>query len=219
MRTIWKINNCNKLILFFTGWAMDENPTNHLQTADYDICVCFDYAKLETKEILRWQKYDEVILIAWSTGVWAAEQVIGTMNLPINKSIAINGTPITVHDEFGIQRSIFQGTYDNLNENNMQKFQRRMLGSKNALIHFSEFAPKRSIENQKKELEIILNIDFENLNAGSIKWDKAIIGLQDAIFPPQNQKAFWENKTIMIETEIPHFPFLEFTNWESILDL
>ena len=231
MQTVWKVNGNSKLLLFFSGWAMDENPTAHLNHEGFDLCTCFDYTNLETSAIEQWRNYSEIVLVAWSTGVWAAEQVLGKLNLPISQAIAINGTPTTVHDETGIPRAIFQGTYDNLTAQSMQKFLRRMFGSATAYNAFVSSIPQRTLENQKTELASILSVGFETLVTGLIKWDKAIIGTEDAIFPPQNQMRYWFSRrdavhcvsTLqIIKLPIPHFPFLNctdfFLNQNSIKD-
>jgi len=46
MQSVWQLNGSRELILFFTGWAMDEKPTQHLQT-QRDICTCFYYGMEE----------------------------------------------------------------------------------------------------------------------------------------------------------------------------
>ena len=213
MQTVWKVSGHSKLLLFFSGWAMDENPTAHLVSEDTDICTCFDYASLDTTDIHRWKSYSDIVLVAWSTGVWAAEQVVGKLNLPLSKTIAINGTPTTVHEETGISQVIFQGTYDHLTVQTMHKFQRRMVGSVSAYNAFTSIAPKRELKNQKEELASILGVDFEALKTGLINWDKAIVGKSDAIFSPQNQLCYWDNRTEIIEMELPHYPFFYFKSW------
>lgn len=219
MQTHWKITGSRKLILFFSGWAMDENPTLSLEAEHADICTCFDYHDLKTDAFDKWKLYDEIVLIAWSTGVWAADQIVGKMDLCINNAIAINGTPTTVDDLTGIPRPIFEGTYQNLNSQTMAKFQRRMVGSAAAFAEFTAFAPTRHLEEQKSELRSIMDVDFNTQQTGFIRWKKAIIGKNDAIFPPQNQLRYWENRTKIIEVEMPHFPFFTFKRWEDIIQL
>ncbi len=217
MQTHWQINGHCKLILFFSGWAMDEHPTVHVGATDADVCICFDYRSLETADWKKWQSYDEVILVGWSTGVWAAEQVLAQVGFSITKAIAINGTPTTVHDETGIPRAIFQGTYDNLNPQTIQKFQRRMVGSAAAFKAFSVIAPKRDLEEQKEELAAILAFDFNENTTGQLNWDTAIIGNCDAIFPVENQMRYWQGRTEIEEMEIPHYPFFFFKEFEGVI--
>jgi len=216
MQTVWRVGGHDKLVLFFTGWAMDENPTAHLVADDADSCTCFDYRSLETADVARWESYQEIFLVAWSTGVWAAEQVVGKLNLPIKLAIAINGTPTTVHDETGIPRAIFQGTYDQLSDKTMSKFQRRMVGSSSAFTAFAGIAPRRRTEDQKAELKAILDVDFNTMSTELITWNKALVGTADAIFPPQNQLRYWAGRCEIVELELPHFPFFHFRSWTMI---
>jgi pimeloyl-[acyl-carrier protein] methyl ester esterase len=210
MRTVWKINGGEKLLLIFSGWAMDEHPTSIIEANVADVCTCFDYQSLEITDLERWGQYPEINLIAWSTGVWAAEQVLGNSKIKLSHAIAVNGTPTTVHDETGIPRAIFQATYDNLNSISMTKFTRRMLGNSEAFNAFKSIEPKRDLENQKQELGTILEVKFEELLTGKIRWDKAIIGTKDAIFPPSNQRNYWEGKTEIEEIEAGHFIFYNY---------
>jgi biotin synthesis protein BioG len=216
MQTVWKVDGHEKLLLFFSGWAMDENPTAQFLAEGADSCTCFDYRTLETPDVDRWKSYKEIVLIAWSTGVWAAGQVVGKLNLPITQAIAINGTPTTVHDETGIPRAIFQGTHDQLSEKTMHKFQRRMLGSADAFSKFESIAPRRKLEEQKAELACILNVDFDSQPASQLVWTKAIIGKLDAIFPAQNQLRYWTNRCEIVELDLPHFPFFYFKSWTMV---
>ena len=210
MRTVWKINGGEKLLLIFSGWAMDEHPTSIIEANDADVCTCFDYQSLETADLERWAQYPEINLIAWSTGVWAAEQVLGNSSLKLNQAIAVNGTPTTVHDETGIPSAVFQATYDHLNATSFAKFNRRMLGSSEAFNAFQSIASKRDLENQKQELGTILDVNFEKIPTGLISWDKAIIAVNDAIFPPSNQRRYWEGKTEIEEIEAGHFVFYNY---------
>jgi pimeloyl-[acyl-carrier protein] methyl ester esterase len=217
MQTCWKIGGYQKLILFFSGWAMDENPTKHIEADDADICCCFDYRNLETDDIYRWKLYDEVFLIAWSTGVWAAGEVLRNLNLPLQNTIAINGTPSTIHNETGIPRSTFEGTFIHLNPQTLQKFHRRMVGSVAALASFMSILPIRKFEEQKDELGCLLQTDFERVETSSFAWKTAFVGKNDLIFPPQNQLRYWLEQVPVIELDIPHFPFLHIKSWDYFL--
>lgn len=73
MQSVWQLNHSKHLILFFSGWAMDERPTQHLQIRDSDLCTCYDYSSLNTEEAERWAAYDTVRVAGWSIGIWATE--------------------------------------------------------------------------------------------------------------------------------------------------
>ena len=135
-------NNSKRLLLFFAGWGMDETPFLQIRPTDTDWMVCYDYRSLEFDTDLL-QKYSEIRLIAWSMGVWVASQLMKQHpSLPISHSIAINGTPYPIHETKGIEPAIFEGTLQGLNEQTLQKFQRRMCGSTAEYKVFQAVAPQ-----------------------------------------------------------------------------
>ena len=123
-------NNQKHLLLFFAGWGMDETPFLQIHPTNKDWLICYDYRSLEFDAIIL-QEYSEITLIAWSMGVWAASQIMKQYpSVTLSQSIAINGTPYPIHETKGITPAIFEGTLQGLNEQSLQKFQRRMCGSK-----------------------------------------------------------------------------------------
>ena len=134
---------------------MDETPFLQIRPTNKDWLICYDYRSLEFDAIIL-QEYSEITLIAWSMGVWAASQIMKQYpSLPLSQSIAINGTPYPIHETKGITPAIFEGTLQGLNEQSLQKFQRRMCGSTAGYKTFQTVAPQRSIEELKEELAAI----------------------------------------------------------------
>ena len=134
-------NNQKHLLLFFAGWGMDETPFLQIHPTNKDWLICYDYRSLEFDAIIL-QEYSEITLIAWSMGVWAASQIMKQYpSLTLSQSIAINGTPYPIHETKGITPAIFEGTLQGLNEQSLQKFQRRMCGS----LPPSDFAWQKAI--------------------------------------------------------------------------
>ena len=205
----------DKLILFFNGWGMDEFVVSHLATTGFDVCVFYHYDEHFDLDNTIFENYKEIYLVAWSMGVWAAGNIFQKTNFNFKKSIAINGTLSPVDDLFGIPEGIFKGTIENFSERNKQKFDRRMLGSKEDFQKYQDIPNSRTLENQLSELELIhklaknKTIDFS--------FDKAIIGTGDLIFPTQNQINFWSGKTEVKEIESAHFPFFNFNTWAEIV--
>lgn len=204
MQSVWKIAGHNSLLLFFTGWGMDNRATDSLSTERYDICTCFDYTDLTTSETERWKEYSEIVVVGWSMGVWAAERVLQGRGLKITKSIAINGTSTPVDDNFGIPVSIAKGTCEGLTENSFRKFIRRVGGN---------FEHREDIVALKIELERII----DSLPTADFHWDKAIVSRNDAIFPPDNMLRFWQERCTVEELDAPHYPFEIFKSWEELL--
>jgi hypothetical protein len=193
----------SELLLFFAGWGMDEHPFLEYLPADNDSMICYDYRSLSFDDSLL-APYQQIRVIAWSMGVWAASRTLSGRNLPVSESIAVNGTPWPVDDEKGIATAIFRGTQEGLKKNTLQKFRKRMCGSKEALEHFMDHAPQRTVEDLREELILIGKHSFYR-HESSFEWDKIYIGLQDKIFLPSKQQKAWEGKN-MITVDCEHYP-------------
>ena len=198
-------NNQKHLLLFFAGWGMDETPFLQIHPTDKDWMICYDYRSLEFDAIIL-QEYSEITLIAWSMGVWAASQIMKQYpSLPLSQSIAINGTPYPIHETKGITPTIFEGTLQGLNEQSLQKFQRRMCGSAADYKAFQTIAPKRPVEELKEELAAIRQQCLSSVSSDFI-WHKAIVGKNDRIFLPEHQETAWRNKVdSLVHVEAAHY--------------
>lgn len=181
-------NNNPRLLLIYSGWSTDETAFSDIHCQGYDIAVVSDYSELTPLTI---SEYQEIVLIAWSLGVHAAE--LTALNLPLTLTIAVCGTPTPANDLMGIPVNIWQSTAKSLSEASLQKFRRRMGAS--ALPRGN-----RSIESLQTEL-----LNFP-LNAVPFRWDRAIIADNDRIFPPENQRRAWQNRAEITEIIGPHTP-------------
>lgn len=210
---------------------MDERPTRHLDPGTRDLCTCFDYRSLDVSEALlrEWSSYEDIILIGWSLGVWAAgiisPEVPATKREPITNTgtflrrIAINGTPTPVDDDKGIPEAIFRGTLEHLNEVTLQKFIRRLAGSPEEYAFFRQQAPQRTFSDQQEELVRILQQVQHLQETPSSMWDTALIGTRDHIFPPANMHQAWAGATRTVSLNLPHYPFGSFHSWQQIIGL
>jgi biotin synthesis protein BioG len=217
MKSIFlKQSDNKKLILFFNGWGMDASIVNHLASDDSDVCMFFDYDGDFKIENALYDFYQEIHLIAWSMGVWAAEQALKNSALKVNHSIAINGTLKPIDDVFGIPKAIFKGTIDQFSERNLKKFQRRMFLNKTDYDWFSERRGERELVDQLKELKSIYKAYKDEANI--FTFAKVIIGQNDLIFPYQNQLNFWKNHSNVEILEMAHFPFHTFKTWTQLLN-
>jgi malonyl-CoA O-methyltransferase/biotin synthesis protein BioG len=197
----------HSLLLFFAGWGMDERPFLEYLPDDRDCIVCYDYRSLAFDESLL-TPYRNIRVVAWSMGVWAAAQALGGRQWPVAESIAVNGTPSPVDDERGIAAAVFRATLEGFGEVALQKFRRRMCGSKEALLHFMERAPLRTVEDLREELAQIGRLASECPPA-AFRWDMAYIGMRDKIFLPAGQLRCWEGGNLrMIDCE--HYPTAAF---------
>ena len=210
------INNNTKLILFFNGWGMDDRVIAHINHSKYDVVMINEYHDFNfDKSIL--DGYKETFIVAWSLGVWVANNIIQKYNLKTDKTIAINGTLQPIDNLNGIPFDIFQGTIDNWNESNRTRFQMRMFKSRQIFSQNLNKLPIRSIVEQKEELIVLQNAILSQ-TLESTNWDKIYCGTDDLIFVHANQKQAWQNASNIIEREMSHFPFLELNNWDTIVE-
>lgn len=196
---------------------MDERPTAHLTAGGWDVCTCFNYNSLDASDVEKWQEYEEVTVVAWSMGVWAAEQVLTGLDLPITQAVAINGTPKPVDDAQGIPLATAQATLDGLTPDSLRRFYRRMLGGGNLLKEMDEAGqlPRIDFDERKEELRRI--IAAQPYPDTGFRWNRAIIGTADAIFPPANLRAAWKGKAGIVEIDAPHYPFRQLKTWEEVI--
>ena len=152
-------NDNRRLIVILAGWAMDSTPFEGLHRHGYDIMVVWDYRDF----ILDWNctaPYDEICIVAWSLGVYAAAAASAPIAARVTLRLAVNGTLAPVDALRGIPPAIFQGTLDGLDERNLVKFYRRVAGSREAYARFAAAMPRRDISELKAELEEFLPRDF-----------------------------------------------------------
>ena len=198
----------DRLLLIFTGWASDEKLFPMFSNIERDICVCFDYRTLEW-DVQLFQSYKEIEVIAWSLGVFVANKILYDSVLPIVKAVAINGTVYPYSDEKGIPKAIYDGTEENLTEENLLKFYRRMCNNKEDYENFLKFNLSFPIPELQDALQNIRTALVETRHATSLPeatiFTEVIIGLSDRIFPTKNQLQAWGNfPTIKLE-EMAHY--------------
>ncbi|WKW29221.1 DUF452 family protein [Campylobacter fetus subsp. venerealis bv. intermedius] len=107
-----------KLILLFLGYSFTPSCVEHLEVGDFALAVIYDYSELEFDH--SFLKDKDIYLVSWSMGVWAANLVL--KNIPLKKSIAINGTPFGIDEKYGINAGNFYKTITNYDFENFKKF-------------------------------------------------------------------------------------------------
>lgn len=189
----------SRLVLFFAGWGGEENLFRHYRPVESDLLLCSDYRSLDF-DVSMTEGYREIRLVGWSMGVWVASQVLPGFSLPLAERVAVNGTPVPVDDEQGIPVSVFRGTLDGFGPVTLQKFRRRMCGTTEGVKAFLSHNPCRSPEELHEELACLYGMVITR-PVSSFRWDKALIGSRDRIFPPQNQQNAWAGVTTEIYDE------------------
>ena len=200
-------NASPRLLLIFAGWGMDPRPFSQLKVEDYDIAIVWDYTD-EDLDTTILKEYSEVVILAWSMGVFEASRVLPTLQLPVTLTIAVNGTMTPVNNTTGIPVNIFNATLSTLSEASLRKFQRRMCGSAEAMDSFLLNAPVRDIASLQSELQAIGNRATQELSPIS-DWDVAVISLRDMIFPANSQKMAWKDTSTII-LDAPHLTYFHY---------
>ena len=215
MEAKWVVKNSSKsLILFFCGWGFDESCIKHISSQSHDVLAVYDYRSLSFDQSAT-NGYDEVVVVAWSFGVWAAGWLMDQGLLKANSAHAINGTLNPVSDSEGIPPAIFEGTVSNLTEATMKKFMMRICGGARGYAELSELMPQRSFEEQREEL-ILLGEYFQKWQlAKQDIWSSPTIATDDLIFPYQNMKNHWGDRATTIAGA--HLCFGKVESWEEML--
>ncbi len=206
-----------KLLLFFSGWAASPEVFQHLRMeSDTDLWICYDYRELNFEEETL-SFYKEIRLVAWSLGVWVAATILGKKQRSFTEAIAIGGTLCPIHDQWGIPEAIFRGTLDNITEEGIHRFNRRMCGGREQLKAYEQILP-RPLTDIRKELETLYAEIKKTPAAFPLfdRWTYTLIPSGDRIFPAENLRAFWQNRCSIIEIEAPHYPFYLWTQWNEI---
>ncbi|EIJ71066.1 DUF452 family protein [Pasteurella bettyae] len=211
MKTTFINQQGEHLILYFAGWGAPIELVSHLILPEnHDLLICSDYRNLDFNVDLT--HYQNMYLVAWSMGVWVAEQVI---DFKLKSATAINGTSHPRHNQWGIPEVIFDGTLASLDADNYQKFVRRICGNRTNLQHYLAH-PQRDFVEIKQELECLAKF-LPSSKPSQFSWTKAIIGEQDRIFPVDNQLDFWQQKNVSIHLlEAPHYLFAQYQSWNEL---
>jgi pimeloyl-[acyl-carrier protein] methyl ester esterase len=206
----------DQLVVLYGGWGTDENVFIPLCSDDFDFILFYNYSADEALVLPEMKTYKKITVIGWSLGVWAAEYLIPKTNIIPDVTIAINGTPVPADDKYGIPLHTFEGTLNNLTEENMEKFYLRMFGDKKTYKLNSKRIPNRSVKSLHDELRWLYNRIMEQKEPG-FRWDYAVISEFDRVFPSKNLIGYWkkEKETKHIILPLPHYFF---HMWESYGD-
>lgn len=202
MKSVWlrRAGAC-RLVLFFSGFASDENLLNAFPDEDCDLLMFCDYTDLNFEFEREIFDYSEVYTAAWSFGVWVADYFKG--RLPKSEMrVALCGSPYPVDDSRGIPEKVFEATCANYDSQGREKFFSRVFGAGNAEL-CARFKSKRSAESERAEL-ISLGKAFKKFAGNPDDWDRAIAAKGDKIFPLKNLRAAWGEKLELAGGE--HFP-------------
>lgn len=195
--------------------------------AQCDLLTLYDYRELELSDDLAdlpWGSYEAVAIVAWSLGVWAAEQVVPHWSILPTKQrlIAVAGSPYPMHDQWGIPKQIFVGTLEGLTDENRQRFNRRMCGGKR-YKQLYDILSERPTTELRDELQAVYDSlatpeASESTPHTRLAWDLAIIGERDQIFPAKNLSTLWEavNVPTLLFSDGYHYLFDLWQSWSEL---
>lgn len=218
----------SQLIIYFCGWGMTPATVSHLTLPDQcDLLALYDYRDLEQSDDLAdlpWDSYEAVTIVAWSLGVWAAEQVVPHWSILPTKQrlIAVAGSPYPMHDQWGIPKQIFVGTLEGLTDENRQRFNRRMCGGKR-YKQLYDILSERPTTELRDELQAVYDSlaipeASESTPHTRLAWDLAIIGERDQIFPAKNLSTLWKavNVPTLLLPDGYHYLFDLWQSWSEL---
>ncbi len=211
-----------RLLIFFGGFYTDYNCFEEFDTKTSDILFVNDYSNLDFEELryFDFTPFGEINLIAYSYGVWAANEAYKARALPeINKSVGISGTYYPVNAEYGINPKVFNIMLNAMSLETMARFERNML--ENCAGGEIKKA-QRTIENLKNELINIKRYSLIPSSGDEFEFETMVLTKQDKIFPYKSQENFfnsrdWKN-THKVILNTGHFPFFEFKTLDNILE-
>lgn len=201
-----------RLVLFFTGWGMDAEPFRAGEKA-YDTLIVWDYTELSGLPELPADR--PVDVIAWSMGVWAAEQVLAGRT--VASATAVNGTPWPIDERRGIPPAVFDGTLAGFSEAGLLRFRRRMCGGGAGLQAFLAVEPKRPVADLGAELAALGAAirDPARAVADHSFWTRAIACREDRIFPLAAQQTAFPQAEVVSGAHWDGALFARFLNGEA----
>ncbi len=212
MEQHWLVKNGNpNLVVFALGWSCDCNSVAHLAERGYDIFCVYDYRNIDRVDAAQFADYKQKVLVGWSFGVWAAEQIFSAEDF--DRTIAINGTPYPIDSTRGIPQRVANLTLRALKSGGIEQFNLNTYGT--LCQTNSEILPQRELASQVEELERL----YEQIAArpyAEFGWHRAIVGNGDRIFPVANQLNFWGEGAVV--TQSPHYPFLDSQTLDIIFE-
>lgn len=198
-------------ILFFNGWGMDESIISHIEVPSSTILTeIHSFHQYQEPEIDK--DANEVYVIGWSLGVICATEFYLKNKDRITNYIVINGSCDSFSRETGLPKRLSMLTARSWNEKNRETFNLKMNGCHMTMDKVS----KRSVEDQKKELEYLMQnkevVYSDEMKEADSKI-KVYISSEEAIFPKQNLERCWASQNIELLESKYHNPFISTATW------
>ncbi len=201
---LWR-EGSDTLVLFMLGWAATPNAVHHIPLPGCDVLACYDYRSFAPLAAADFAGYRRISLFAWSYGVWVAEQCC--RELPLHRTVALNGTPFPVHAQYGMRLRVVQRSMRAMAKAGIEKNPFND-GSQQGRYMPEGPYPERSIAEKIAELDHLA--ERSTAEAGAyLHWDAAYIADKDEIFPPAHLRAYWGSVGLGTEFSGYHYPFAD----------
>ncbi|MCP2039606.1 biotin synthesis protein BioG [Neisseria sp. HSC-16F19] len=208
--------NGRDLLVYYAGWGTPPHTAVHSLglPAGHDVLLCWDYCSLHAPEA-DWSAYQNLRLVAWSLGVWAAEHSLPA-GLDWAAATAVNGTPLPIDDQYGIPAATFHATLAQLDDEGRRRFERRMCGSAEQLAHYHALPGRRALDDIHAELTAVAR-QAAGTPHSHLPWQHALIGRQDRIFPAAHQQHYWQTHAVnIIDHPGSHYPWPQLDGWSAL---
>lgn len=201
------VGRSEHLTLFFMGWGFCPAAMRLVWLPD-STAVVWDYRDmtLDLDAIHHWQVVD---VIAWSEGIWAAEECMRLYpEIKWGRLTAVGGTPVPTDEKLGMGMETARRLAQEWDDAGRERFYRVMCGDDEAYDKATQFFSERTLQDQRDELMSILGRAAAAPDARHFVWDHAIVGSQDKVYPYEAQRDYWLSmaRSIVI-AEMPHWPF------------
>lgn len=210
-----------KLIIFFSGFALDYNPFSIITSYEYDILFIYGYSSDNFSSLPDFiMNYENITIIGYSFGAYISGHYMDKISKEIKEKIngyyVINGSYDPVSDNYGIPERIFNMTLKSINTNGIDNFYKNLFDNENHYLDFLKNKPETGdfIE------ELLFFKSFFNISPPpKIMPDCVMVSQKDRIINAVNQLRYWNLKeTVITETETAHFPFYNYKSWDNLID-
>ncbi len=196
-------------VLFFAGWGMDPAPFADISLPGHDLLLIYDYSQLErtVPSEMAGNRYDQLHLVAWSMGVWAAATVLDRGAAGFASTLAVNGTLTPIDDTRGLGTAVYDTMIHNLTPDTLHAFYDSMFAVSSEAARFRACRPHRCREDLRREL-ISLRDAYREFGPAPDIFTRKLVSSRDRVFPARNQLRAWGRENcILVKTG--HFPFYD----------
>ena len=189
------------VVVIVLGWACAPRCVEHVRPAGCDVVCLFDFRGEIADPGLPLADYPRRYLFAWSFGVWVAERIF--TGVEWTRAVALCGSPYPVDARRGNDPKRMNVTLRGIHKYGIGEFNRRMYGPKE-YARLAPWLPFPDREANECELIGLCEGSLEPYEP-SIRWDRAVVGTDDVIFPVENLTAYWGERAEVLP--LPHYPF------------